>query len=209
MTVTAIIVGLNEWERYTLPCIMSIQAVDPMLNIVCVDNGSVPEYPVTPGVLMTRTPSKRSYAGGINWGMKQAPDSDWYVVLNNDILVNKPLSERIEKLDPKRFYGFCLYGPQPALFTWEYMPSWCYFYHKELWDKVGEFDEKCAPMYFEDADYCKRVQKAGYKMQVEDRVDWGILHLEGERHKERRAYMKQHMPERNSIRLYVRAKHAK
>jgi GT2 family glycosyltransferase len=80
---------------------------------------------------------------------------------------------------------------------------------KEIWNKVGDFDEKCAPMYFEDADYCKRVQKAGYKMQVEDRVDWGILHLEGERHKERRAYMKQHMAERNSIRLYVRAKHAK
>jgi GT2 family glycosyltransferase len=139
--------------------------------------------------------------------MKQAPDSDWYVLLNNDILLNKPISERVDKLDPKRIYGFCLYGPEPALFAWSYMPSWCYFYHKELWNKVGDFDEKCAPMYFEDADYCKRVQNKGYKMQVEDRVEWGILHLEGERHKERRAYMKQHMSERNSIRLYVRAKH--
>lgn len=208
-TVTAIIVGLNDWERYTLPAIMSIQAVDPAMNIVVVDNGSVPEYPQVPGVLMTRTPSKRSYAGGLNWGMKQAPRSDWYVLLNNDVLISKPFTPRIENLDPKVLYGFQYIPAQDFFFKWDYMAGWAYIFHNVIWNLVGEFDEKCAPMYFEDADYCKRVQDAGFKMQVEDRTDWGILHLEGERHIERRLYMRKHMAERNSIREYVRGKHAK
>lgn len=209
MTVTAIIVGLNEWERYTLPAIMSIQAVDPAMNITVVDNGSVPEYPQVPGVQMVRTPSKRSYAGGINWGMQEAPQSDWYVILNNDIIISKPMSARIEQLDPRRLYGFHHVPAQDIFFTWDYMAGWAYILHVSLLFEVGWFDEKCAPMYFEDADYCKRVQDKGFKMQVEDRDDWGILHLEGERHKERRLYMRQHMAERNSIREYVRGKHAK
>lgn len=209
MSVSAIIVGLNEWERYTLPCIMSIQAVDPDLNITVVDNGSVPEYPPTAGVQIERTPSKRSYAGGLNWGLQHAPQADWYVLLNNDILISKPLSERIEQLDPMKLYGFQYVPPNRTFFNWDYLCGWCYFVHISLIFEVGWFDEKCAPMYFEDADYCKRAQDKGFKLQFEDWQDWGIKHLEGERQVERKAYMKQHMPERNSIREYVRGKHAK
>jgi hypothetical protein len=200
-------VGLNEWERYTLPMLMSAQAVDPAMRLICVDNGSIPEYPQVPGVLVTRTPSKRSYAGGINWGMLGS-DNGWCLVINNDIIIQKPMSERIEaELDKETLYGFDMYPPQPALFKWAYMPSWGMIFHKSLWQSVGVMDERCSPMYFEDADYCKRAVDLGFKLQVLDRADWGIYHIEVERMDERRAYMKLHMPQRNAIREYIRRKH--
>lgn len=202
--ISAIIVGLNEWERYTLPFVRSIRAHDPRLIIVCVDNGSDIRYPETDGVIHIRSHKKRSYAGGINLGLRHGPVSDWYLVFNNDMLLHKCISNKIDKLDPGKLYGFHMYE---GLFTMPYMPGWGLFISSGLLQKVGLFDENFAPMWFEDADYCIRAVKAGYEMAVLEREDWGIQHLEDERMGERKGYMASNMDARHRNRAYLRSKH--
>lgn len=202
--ITAIIVGLNEWERYTLPFIRSIQEHDPELTIVCIDNGSEPRYPEVEGIIMIRSMERRSYAGGINIGLRHAPVSDWYVIFNNDMLLEQQISERVELLDPTCLYGFKIYD---HMFTMPYLAGWCYFLSRELLEQVGYFDEKFAPMWFEDADYSIRVQRAGYALEELGRADWGIRHLEDERMGERKSYMTSNMDARHKNRAYLREKH--
>jgi GT2 family glycosyltransferase len=62
-------------------------------------------------------------------------------------------------------------------------------------------------MWFEDADYCIRAQKAGFGLKVLDRKEVGIRHFEDENMQERRAYMRKNMHERRINRQYVERKH--
>lgn len=207
MSVSCVIVGLNEWERFTKPLLDSIYRNDPDLNVVCVDNGSDTPYPPIEKGMLIRSVERKPYAGGINIGMKAVID-DWVMVVNNDVLINKPVSQRIEALSPNELHGFYLYHKDAqGLFDWDYLSGWCLIFHKRLWDSVGDFDENCKPMYFEDADFSVRAFRAGYRLNLHDRNDWGIVHLEDSRHKERREYMDRHMKERQAIKQYVRDKH--
>ena len=206
-SVTCIVIGLNEWDRYTKPMLESALANDPDLNLVCVDNGSDIPYPQMEGVKMLRS-KKLSYSGGINFGIRLAEPSDWYVIINNDTFIHKPISKRIEKLKQDALYGFYLEPKDKyRLFMWNYLCGWCLIASKAVLSTLGEFDEKCTPMFFEDADYSARALKAGYTLEVLDRVDWGLQHLEDERKVERKAYIKGNMKQRLAIKDYVRRKH--
>ena len=48
---------------------------------------------------------------------------------------------------------------------------------REVWHKIGKFDEAFTPMYFEDIDYCIRAAKEGIPLIEFDRDEWGIEHL--------------------------------
>ena len=91
---------------------------------------------------------------------------------------------------------------------WEYLSNWCLFLPRQVWLDVGEWDVKCFPMYWEDADYSKRVVDAGYKLHLLDREEWGIEHLMVEPKKQyRRSYARDNAKQIDKIRQYVRTKH--
>jgi GT2 family glycosyltransferase len=207
MTVRAIVIGLNEWERYTKPALESLKRTNPDMAITCVDNGSDEPYPPMTGVSFIISQKKRSYAGGINLGLQWFPDDDWYIILNNDILAEKNFTDRIVRLNPNILYGFHLWPLGTAQLSTEYISGWCMIVSKHVYKTVGLFDENCAPMWFEDADYSFRAKKAGLKLVCFDRKEWGIYHIEKERQPERRGYMEKHMQQRNEIREYLRDKH--
>ena len=207
MTVSCIVVGLNEWERYTKPMLESTLKSNPDMPLVCVDNGSEPEYPDFELAQMVRLNKKYSYAGGLNTGLFLAPKSDWYIVINNDTLITKPIVKRFETLDHNCLYGFKLYEAPGNHFPFDYLSGWCMFLSKTLIEVVGTFDEELAPMYFEDADLSYRASQQGFGLVELDRSDWGIAHLENIRHSERRQYMDKHIDERKQNRRYVMEKH--
>ena len=208
MNLRAIVVGLDHWEDYTKPALLSIRRTNPEINITCVDNGSDVGYGHIAGVSMIISEKKRSYAGGINLGIKWAEEADWYIILNNDILFEKFIEDRFRlELDPQVLYGFKLWDKGTAGMPTEYLCGWCLFLSRWMYEAIGDFDEKCAPMFFEDADYSIRVLKAGYKLQELDRANWGLRHLEDERMSERVAYYQRNKDARNAIRNYVRHKH--
>lgn len=203
MTATAVIVGLNAWDRFTRPCIDSLLDTNISINILCVDNGSEPQYPQhKPCYTMVHASKKQSYAAGLNLGLHHAKPSDWYILTNNDVIFHEPIFDKLHALSPDNLYGFMLY---PDIFKEPYLSGWCYFLSDKILQKVGVFDEKFTPMWFEDADYSIRCIRAGFGLVELTREDYGIEHLE--RAGERAPIIHQSQDSRNRNREYLRRKH--
>ena len=207
MNITAIVVGLEKWQEYTKPALESIRKTNPDMDVICVDNGSEEPYGVVPGTTMVKSAEKRSYAGGINVGLKYAPRSSWYIILNNDVLFYKDIMDRFVELDPQVLYGFKLWPMGTAGMPTQYLCGWCLFLSDYMYDRIGDFDERCAPMFFEDADYSIRVLKEDMELVELDRKDWGLRHLEDERMGERVDYYRRFSAARQSVRNYIKRKH--
>lgn len=62
----------------------------------------------------------------------------------------------------------------------DYVTGASVFTKKELWDKLGGFDEDFSPGYFEENDYCFRVREAGYKVMYQPQAV--LIHYEGTTH---------------------------
>ena len=196
---SAVIVGVGEWKRYTKPLLDSMRIHNPDASVVCVDNGG--QYPDYDGVAMVRTNKVVSYPEALNAGLQVSNSSDWYLILNNDILIEKPFGT--EDFDPGCLYGFIKY----PFGQFEYLAGWAMFIPYEAIVSVGYFDEALKPMWFEDADYCIRAQWAGFGLVVLDRKEVGIRHYEDENMGERKAFMNRNMTDRRKNRQYVERKH--
>lgn len=203
---SVITVGVNEWERYTRPLLESVLKVEPAINLICIDNGSTPAYPDVDNVDMVRSPIIRSYAEGLNLGIRAAMPSDWYMVCNNDVLVNKPFANRFGVLDKRCLYGFAEYTGVVAPGV-RYLSGWMMLIPHTLVEAIGLFDPEYRPMYFEDADYSYRATQAGFPLVTLDRHDWGFYHIEDERQGERVGYMQKNMKYRHANRAYFQRKH--
>jgi glycosyltransferase involved in cell wall biosynthesis len=202
-----IVVGYNEWATLTVPMLDSVICTNPSREIICVDNGSDMPYPDMAGVKMLRAEKRgSSYASALNLGIASA-SGDWLVLINNDVIVSKDIVSPIGRLDRKVLYGFYMWHQSPELFQWDYLSSWCYIMHRDVFEKVGKFDEKCAPMGYEDADYSKRVIDNGLSLVELDRDEWGIKHLQENRVMERNVYQRRNKESIRAIRDYVRGKH--
>ena len=207
MKIHAVVVGLDHWEDYTKPCLESIRATNPDMGVICVDNGSDKPYGIVSGVTLVKSAAKRSYAGGINLGLKYSGLPDWYIILNNDVLFEKSIMDEFQFLDKRALYGFKLWPAGTAGMPTKYLCGWGLFLSRILYNEIGEFDENCKPMFFEDADYSIRVMKAGRELIELDRKEWGMRHLEDERMGERVDYYRKHKASREAARKYVRTKH--
>lgn len=199
-----IVVGVGEWEKHTRPFLDSLYLNEPEAFCVVVDNGGE-GYDISayPKAIRARLSKTVCYAAALNYGIQQAGRQNWYIVTNNDVLIKKPFIRRIEKLDPLKLHGFYIHDFSGH----DYMSGWCLIISDSVWQKVGAFDEVLTPMWFEDADYSIRCKKAGIDLNLLDRYAYGIIHLEDERHKERRQYMDANIRARSKNRDYVKRKH--
>ena len=205
MKVSIIVVGVNEWEKHTKPFLDSFRKHEPDAHCIVVDNGSNPQYSLDEyKVQHARLNKTICYAAALNYGALMAGEKDWYMFLNNDVLIHKPFVHRFAGLDKNVFYGFYKHLFNRSI---PYISGWNMVISGDTWKKIGKFDEALQPMYFEDADYSIRCDKAGIKLQEENRVDWGISHRESERKNERVSYMKKHAVARQNNRTYVMRKH--
>jgi len=172
MSTAVVIIGIGDWEKYTLPCINSIMACEPRADIIVIDNGSEPAYPRNIDVY--RLDETLCYAGAINVGIDIAEErnNDWLLLCNNDVVFNKPFVEFIEMQHPEMLYGFYLHEIDGR----QYLSSWAMFLHKTIWNKVGMFDESFKPLGYEDADYCFRAVDMGDRLCGLIREGFGIRH---------------------------------
>lgn len=115
------------------------------------------------------------YAGGANAGIKLAMKqrAKWVVILNQDLIVStagiKRLIDRLQdlpvsiagplagRLDAKRYTTIITSRKI------DYLSGSCLAIHRAVVDKVGNFYEPYF-MYYEDADYCLRARRAGFKL---------------------------------------------
>ena len=172
MDLAIIIVGINGWERWTLPAIQSIKEHEPNARVVVVDAASETPYPIEEGVQVVRLDDSPSYSYAINRGIKAAGMADWYLILNNDIQFLEPIAEQIAKLDDSFLYGRHII--QGNGYRW--LGLWLALISSKVWERVGEFDEGFKMCGFDDADYCIRAKHLGVDTL---HVPLNIHHYEG------------------------------
>lgn len=167
--IAAIIIGIDGWERYTLPLIYSIREHEPDCRIVTVDNASSAPY-LDYGVV-TRT-ERLCYSAAINHGKAKADEllglSDWYIVLSNDVLCTGPFADTLAQYD-----GSDLVGPLIKQIHIErvglvdYIEGWCVAISRKAWNVLGGWDDGMKISSYEDVDISHRARKAGMGL-VED-----------------------------------------
>lgn len=166
-TIAAIIIGIENWDTYTLPLIESIKQHEPSCTITVVDNASATPYPDDIDVRLIRT-DRLCYSAAINVGWRHCRPSDWYIVLSNDVLCTGPFADTLAQYD-----GSDLVGPLIKQIHIErvglvdYIEGWCVAISRKAWDVLGGWDDGMKISSYEDVDISHRARKAGMGL-VED-----------------------------------------
>jgi len=90
--------------------------------------------------------------------MEYAGNQDWYILSNHDVICQGKFVHKLKKLDPYALYG-TQYNSNSEM--GKYVEGWLYLISKELWETIGEFDDKYLIAGYEDVDYSKRVELEG------------------------------------------------
>ena len=165
--VAVVIVGINGWHEWTQPAIQSIQAFDPGIDLVVIDNASDTPYPDA-----IQLPARVCYAAAINIGIAAAGDPDWIVVLNNDIVATGSIQEALAWMTHD-----ALWGNQLITFgDLRWLGLWLFVIPRSIRRAVGPFDEAFEVCGFDDTDYCLRAQQAGFRIE---KSNLPVLHYGG------------------------------
>lgn len=118
------------------------------------------------------------YAEGMTIGMNNAwkQDSDWVVLLNDDVVLSKEMVNELQDILKKKQPG--IYGPFVGTLDekrWttivsnshssvQYISGSCMVIHKDVDESIKGFFYDYF-MYYEDVEYCIRAQKAGFPVE--------------------------------------------
>lgn len=167
MKVVVIIVGIGQWEEYTKPLVLSIQKHEPTAGIIVVDNGNLLEKEME-NIKWCTTDEIVSYAAAINVGTSALDgDEDWVIIINNDVICYKPFFKNLDSMRNNVLYGNKIHNKEHKHFTapTNWIDGWLYAIPKQIFEKVGKWDEAFKIAGFEDADYCFRAHEMGYKIK--------------------------------------------
>lgn len=153
-SIAVLIVGINQWEWYTLPLIESIRTYEPDVEIVCIDNASDKPYPALEYVVSLS--QRLSYADAINRAAERTK-ADWLLSLNNDVICQGKFADIIRAQDKNTIYGQQII--EEGGHVW--LGNWLALIPRDVWQRVGNFDGKFEMCGFEDADYCVRAAALG------------------------------------------------
>lgn len=157
--VAALIVGIDGWEKYTLPLVESLKKHQPDCNIVTVDNASITPYPRYEANCFVTRIARSCYSYAINWAKDYADqiygESDYYIVLSNDVLCTGSFVGMLE--------ADSVTGPQLEQdHGLQWLMGWCVAIPKDVWNKLEGWDENFQVSSWEDVDFSHRVLKSDY-----------------------------------------------
>lgn len=139
----------------------------PDARLILVDNGS--QYPEEFGdVEILKTEKILDYSAAINVGFAALDDEDWVLIINNDVVCKAPFFDQLKELKTDAIYGNKLHLDFKLFHHTHLAPftdGWIMAIPKEIIDAVGEFDTNFKIACAEDADYCFRAAKLGYKVK--------------------------------------------
>lgn len=155
MKVTALIIGIDGWEKYTLPLIQSLQQNEPKCDFVVIDNASKIYYPQIDNVYCS---NRLCYSRAINTAKNLKPESDWYIVLSNDVLCTGEFVDFLAGMEPNQILGPCLKENQ----GWSYLEGWCVAIPNQVWNDLNGWDENFKVSSWEDVDFSVSTLEKGY-----------------------------------------------
>ena len=183
-TIAAIIVGIDNWHKYTLPLIKSIQQHEPDCDIVVIDNASETPYPETliedDGFLVIRT-ERFCYSEAINTGhagcgLHRISGHDWYIVLSNDVLCTGPFADVLAGYGDDEVVGPLLKEVQLGKTTFPYLEGWCVCTSARMWKLTNGWDSKFVGSSWEDVSHSTDARLNGGTL-IED-ADLPFIHLD-------------------------------
>lgn len=173
-----IILGVPTYRRYDLlkQMLASVDAGTVVPNYcLIVDNGSrlaEDELPKTRMTTIVQRPGVNlGVAGGWNRVLHMAnlrSEMPVYVLITNDDIVfgAKTIENMVAKMTSEKHMVVAADGGEAFS---------CFLMDRELYAKVGPFDERFHPAYFEDNDYVYRMKLIGETFAVADRAE-GYAH---------------------------------
>lgn len=172
--IAAIVVGIDGFERYTLPLVESIAKHEPECDIVVIDNKSEEPYPSLEespysNAVVFRT-KRLCYSAAINFGAKETLRvPDWYIVLSNDVICTGPFAHILAEYDAsaRAIGGADVVGPLlKEVYGFPYLEGWCVCVPKQAWEA---WDERFLGSDFEDVAFSTRARQRGFGL-VEDKT---------------------------------------
>lgn len=180
MNIAAIIVGIDGWEKYTLPLIESLNSHHEFPAIATVDNASETPYPQDRWACLPsaaknyrfRTDRRLSYSAAINFG-KKAIDANWgnfgwYIVLSNDVLCTGPFAHILAQYTNGDLVGPCL----KQVHGFDYLEGWAVFVPRDSWQP---WDERFLGSDYEDVAYSTAARQRGYGLQYDSNLPFKHL----------------------------------
>jgi GT2 family glycosyltransferase len=152
------VLGFLTYSRFDLADRLLASIDFPVEHLVIIDNSGKRQYePKKPDLVKNlwfiQVPHGLGYGGGLNLIVKVTPFAPYWVLLNDDSVLEPGALQKIsEQVDTE------------AINFLSIMPKWSGFVLGEgAVLKAGLFDERFHPIYFEDNDYERRLQAAGVK----------------------------------------------
>lgn len=161
--VDIITTSVKGWNRYIKPLIDSVEKWEGVTsNIIIVDAGGF--YPNTyKDTTIIHTPILNC-SEAQNVGLAHST-AEWFLVLDCDVLCEGKFIDIILELE-HGVYGNVMHKANHKLFTGpsHWLDGWIYAFPREVYEKIGGFDENFQGSGFEDADFCWRAEEAGYEV---------------------------------------------
>jgi GT2 family glycosyltransferase len=178
MKLAIIFVGIGQWTEYTEPLIKSLLKYQSDAVLIGVDNGNMytekerNKYSKITWVSIEDESSENegspvSYSKALNSGLKLLEDNpvDWILLINNDVLCLGNSIPQLSDMKKDTIYGNKLHH-QFKVFEHEipFTDGWIIALPYNIFKVVGYFDENFVRACAEDADYCFRAGKQGFKV---------------------------------------------
>ncbi len=157
--VACLIIGIDGWERYTAPLIAQIQEHEPTARLVVIDNASTTPYPAADYIHRTE---RLPYARAINRAKQIAGDSDWTVILSNDVKCIGSFAAQLATL------GNVIAGPRIMQnHGFQYVEGWCVAVNRHVWEAIGGWDDRFVMSSWEDVDFSQSGMAKGFPLHWE------------------------------------------
>jgi GT2 family glycosyltransferase len=163
----------ESFVKMTEKCIQSIETKgDHIDELIIVDDGSPYEVPdfEQEGIIFVKRDTNGGYAAAVNSGLNRAT-GDTIIICNNDIEFIQPdwLSHLLKPLKEGYDIASIRTTDCDGWITDDYLSEGDKFgsiwaMKRNVYNSVGGLDESFGKGYFEDLDYQKRAEDAGFKV---------------------------------------------
>lgn len=182
-----IVIPLYNQLHYTRICLESLEAHGAAgAEILLIDNhstdGTADYLATVQGVEVLSNQENLGCAGAWNQGVRHC-DSEWVVILNNDVVVSPGWLEGMLSFADEHRVDVVTPAIREGEYNYEIVPyardfvarmgevrrmgvanGICFMVHRRVFERIGGFDENFRIGQFEDTDFFRRAVLAGFRL---------------------------------------------